>query len=169
MKNTFKAVLAAVIVVPLAAVAQQAKTDSARVLADLHRTNQMEIHMGSMASSKASAADVKEYASRLVAQHRDADQEVAQIAKKENIALDPKPVDDTAPDMMRLRKLENHDFDREFLKTMIDGHNKAIAMVKAAETTTKDDKLRTLLNKLLPSLEEHRKAATKLLNQSAER
>jgi predicted outer membrane protein len=61
--------------------------------------------------------------------------------------------------------LTGDEFDREFVSTMVQEHDKAIEMVRGARETATDPQLRGLLSGVLPKLEKHRKMAQDLLDK----
>jgi putative membrane protein len=127
----------------------------------------MEVAMGGLASTKAEAVGVKQYGQQLMKDHRLADQMVADLAKQENVRLEAKAHSPSERETMeRLKKASKSDFDREFLNAMVEDHEKDIDMVKRVQSETDDLNLKGLLQKLLPTLEQHLDTARGLLSQT---
>jgi len=64
-------------------------------------------------------------------------------------------------EMGKLRTLKGVDFDREFVRVMVNDHQMMIDTLKDARTRTTDSDLKGLIDKLLPTLEEHLSLAQK--------
>jgi putative membrane protein len=139
------------------------------VLGKLHEANQKEISMGKLAQKNGRASEVKEYGRTLVKDHTAADEKVMKLAKTENINLTanmPAPMKDTEmADMFP----NDATFDAKFARTMLDDHERNIAEVTKARDTTQDDKLKKLLDELLPTLRQHRDTAQKILSMKSSR
>lgn len=65
-------------------------------------------------------------------------------------------------EMGKLRTLKGVDFDREFVGAMVSDHQMTIDTLKDARTRTTDSDLKGLIDKLLPTLEEHLSLAQKV-------
>ena len=142
---------------------------SASTLWKLHQANQMEIKMGDLAKSNARSPAVKKYGELMVTDHTAADAKVSARAKKLNVDLDqPAPASDQAEmdegmsKMDTLRSAQGADFDRKFIKTMVDDHKKVIALVTSARGDAAQKDIRPLLDELLPTLRHHLQLALQL-------
>jgi putative membrane protein len=81
-----------------------------------------EVELGRLAQQRASNARVKDFARMMVRDHSKANDELKQVAKAQNIQL-PTQLDQKHRDlMMRLQQLRGADFDREYMRAMVDGH-----------------------------------------------
>lgn len=64
--------------------------------------------------------------------------------------------------MERLGTLHGAAFDAEFANAMVQGHDKAIAMLERAQGQVQHDELRTLIANTLPTIRQHRQIAESL-------
>lgn len=120
-----------------------------------------EVELGNLAQQKASSADVKNFASRMVQDHGKANDELKQIASRKGIDL-PTALDKPHQnDKERLGKLSGAEFDRAYMKHMVDDHKKDVADFKKAADSAKDSDIKGFAAKTLPTLEEHLKLAQK--------
>lgn len=160
--------IAAVLMSPhLVAAQSSSPSKTADVLTELHHANAMEIKLGDLADAKAEAPGVRQYGEQLVRHHRDADKMVMELAKAENLKLDKAtPTSGERDASQRLQQARGTEFDREFLNAMVSDHEKVISMVKRADSESSDPKLKQLLERLLPTLEQHRDHAKSLLAQT---
>lgn len=147
------------------------------VLSKMHKTNQMEVKAGKLAMQKGSAEDVREYGERLMRDHQMNDDKVKKLAEEEGITL-VKPEPQTQEEkkrakhqketMQKLQKLEGEEFDRVYLKFMVEGHEHAIkTLSKALEEKLKDPDVRELVEKSVPILQQHLELARQLRGKPA--
>jgi putative membrane protein len=85
-----------------------------------------EVKLGELASQKGRDADVKAFGRMMVQDHTKAGEELKQFASKHNITA-PADLDDEHRDKVeRLSKLQGAEFDREYMNTMVDDHEKTV-------------------------------------------
>jgi putative membrane protein len=156
---------------PAATDTTAAISKDSEVLAKLHHINDMEVKAGQLAKKNGQAKQVKQFGDLLIKDHTMADKQITALAKKKNIDLTmppPKDEDEKAErqanmdTMDKLGTLKGDEFDREFTRMMVDGHQQAVDMVEAAVKQTTDAKVQSLLNKLLPVLREHLRVAQQI-------
>ncbi|MHB1845422.1 MAG: DUF4142 domain-containing protein [Deltaproteobacteria bacterium] len=136
-----------------------------KLLSQLHQTNLTEIQEGELAQSNAKSSKVKSYGKELVKDHQKADKLVMAQAKKLGFDLTTAATagqSDGQQEIAQLRGLQGDDFDRQFLQDEVQGHQKAIDMVKSAQASAQDKDVKKTLKKILPKLEDHLKMAQKL-------
>ncbi|HEY4100561.1 MAG TPA: DUF4142 domain-containing protein [Gemmatimonadales bacterium] len=130
----------------------------ATILGALAATDANEIETAKLASSKASAQEVKDYADQLVRDHERSRQEATALATRLGIT----PVVDTINasahrDLMtKLNALSGVAFDRTFVLAMVAGHKAAIAQVSGTYLpAASNPQLRAFIQKLIPILRNH--------------
>jgi putative membrane protein len=140
---------------------------TATVLGKLHHTNLKEISMGKLAQKSGRSKEVKVYGQTLVKDHTAADQKVVALAKQEKINLETHTPPMTDADMPVIPA--DADFDAKFGRLMLDDHEQSISDASAARDATNDDRLRGLLDEVLPVLWRHRDAAQRIVDANATR
>jgi putative membrane protein len=101
---------------------QNAVTDESRFVPQAALANMAEIQLGHLAIKKAQHPDVKKFAKMMVEDHVKAQKDLADTASGEGIQW-PTQLDDKHREIhQRLSTLSNEEFDREYMKTMVDGH-----------------------------------------------
>jgi putative membrane protein len=123
-----------------------------------------EVEMGKLGVEKATDADVKAFAQKMVADHTKANKELMAAAKAKGLEVP------TEPDMMHKgmhEKFEHQkadtDFNHDYMEQMVRDHKKAVALFQSvANDTTADPEMRALAKKTLPTLEQHLADAQKL-------
>lgn len=114
-----------------------------------------EIELSKLALTKSQNADVEEFAKKMVDDHTRAGDELKKIAVQKNVILPPDVLPATTQAMDRLSKLSGPDFDREYVKTMLGDHQKAVASFENASKTSSDPDVKDFATKILPTLKMH--------------
>jgi len=145
------------------------KTDSsAAVLADTTFAakaavgGMAEVALGKMAAAKSSDAKIKDFGNMMVMDHGKANVELMGIAKNKNIVL-PATLDaEHQAKSDSLSKLSGADFDKAYVATMIEGHNKTLALMQSEAANGKDADLKAFAAKTAPVVQAHLTAITKI-------
>lgn len=119
-----------------------------------------EVQLAELAAQRASHAEVKAFAQKLVDQHSKVNSELTSIAAQKNVKLDDDDDQDRA--YKRLSKKSGHEFDQEFVEHMIDEHEKCIRMFEKASADAKDSDVRAFASKHLDHLRTHLQEAQSL-------
>ena len=107
-----------------AARANNAADDNAFV-EKMAQANIAEVKLGQLAAERASNAQVKQFGRRMASDHQKANNELKQVASKMAVQL-PAETDAKHQQLYdRLSTLKGAEFDREYMKAMVDGHKKA--------------------------------------------
>jgi putative membrane protein len=121
-----------------------------------------EVELGRLAADKASNADVKQFAQRMVDDHSKANDELKGVASSKGIELAAdldakhKAVRD------KLAKLEGAAFDRAYMAQMVTDHQQTVQLFQREAKTGKDTDLQKWAADKLPALQEHLKMARDL-------
>jgi putative membrane protein len=134
------------------------------VLAKLHESNVKGIEMGKLAEKKGTSKEVKNYGTMLVRDHRVADKKIMDLAKTESIQIPSGTYGPGAKDWQAAPQAGSG-FDVAFAKDMLTDHRHDIAELKKCRDGTKDEKLKSLLNDLLPTLEKHERVAQTIVDR----
>lgn len=93
---------------------------------DVAIANMAEIELGKLAAGRAVNAEVKRFGQMMVDDHTAAGAKLKTVATSHHIPL-PTDIDDKHRDLReRLSKLQGAEFDREYMKAMVDGHEDVI-------------------------------------------
>lgn len=120
-----------------------------------------EIAQGTLAQSKATAKDVKDYADQMVTDHGAAKERVATLAQQKGITPEANPVSDAfkqVADMFkaRLEGLSGEKFDRDYIDAELTLHVKARGLIDDQLTPVMvDPDLKSALAQLRASIEGH--------------
>jgi putative membrane protein len=116
-----------------------------------------EVEMGKLGAQKATNAEVKAFAQKMVTDHTKANKELMAAAKAKGLEVP------TEPNMVHKgmkekfeRQGADADFNHDFMQQMVRDHESAVELFQtAANDTTLDPELRALAKKTLPTLQQH--------------
>jgi putative membrane protein len=115
----------------------------------------MEVQLGKTAQDKAAKPQVKEFGRHMQTDHSKANDELKKIAAKKGIklptALEGKP----KATFDRLAKLKGDEFDREYMKAMVDDHKQDIEKFERESDKGKDPDVKKFAQDQLPTLKKH--------------
>lgn len=124
--------------------------------------NNAEIQIAKLASSRSDSPNVKEFAERIVTDHKFAFDKLAEVFKDRKIGVTTGLEKSTKEELARLGELRGTEFDRAFLKHMVDEHKKAVAVFENQVKNGKDAAIRDHAKAMLPDLQKHLKRAEEL-------
>lgn len=163
---------------------QAQKQFEQQTLAKLHQINKHEIEAGHLAQQRGQSDDVKNYGQMLANDHQQLDSNVVSFVERNNVPLpdaengagaaSPKAQaelkqmkQEQQAHAQKLESTPDEQFDREFVRAMVKGHQQAIQLVQSAQKQAKDDQFKNLLNDTLPVLKKHLETAQRLQTQAS--
>ena len=150
---------AAVLVVALGGPAL-AKTEKDFV-ADAIKGDSSEIVLGQLALSKNNNPGVKAFAQTLVDDHTKAKAQASTVAEKLGLAPPSAVTPEAEQELKKLEKLSGDAFDKEFVRYMVNDHEKDIANFRK-EAQSGSGPAQNLAGETLPTLEKHLQMAKAL-------
>jgi putative membrane protein len=118
-----------------------------------------EVALGNVAKSNGSNDAVKQFGDRMVTDHSKANDELKSLAQQKGWTLptDPKPADKAKQD--RLSKLNGAQFDKAYMRDMVQDHQKDVKQFQKCASSCKDPDLKAWAGKTAPILQDHLKMA----------
>ncbi|MFN7994227.1 MAG: DUF4142 domain-containing protein [Bryobacteraceae bacterium] len=142
-----------------------AKMDDKKFAKDAALGGLTEVQLGKLAAERASRDDIKQFGQRLAEDHTKANEQLKQLAGKQNISL-PDALDSKHQARVdKLAKLSGSDFEKAFIKDQVKDHEMEIRNFTAEAQSGTDPEVKTYASNVLPTLQEHLQAA-KNLNKS---
>lgn len=126
-----------------------------------------EVELGRLAATKASNPEVKQFGQRMVDDHSKANTELMDIAKRKNVTVPTALAGKHKSEHDRLAKLTGAEFDRAYVRLMLDDHRKDVAEFKKEASSAKDSDLRSFASQSLPVLQQHLTAIEQLSSHEA--
>jgi putative membrane protein len=118
-----------------------------------------EVELGRLAAQKAQNPDVKRFGERMVTDHSKVNEELKQLAGRKGVTVPATPTAEQKEEMDRLAKLSGPAFDREYMKMMVEDHDKDVKAFQEQAANASDPDVKSFASKTLPTLEEHQKLA----------
>ena len=114
-----------------------------------------EVELGKMAVSKSQNADVKAFAQKMIDDHTKAGADLKALAAQKKVMLPPDVMPAHKQLMEKLSKLSGADFDKEYVKAMIEDHEKDVTTFESVSKTAGDADVKAFATKTLPTLKMH--------------
>jgi putative membrane protein len=142
----------------------------------VHQMNLSEIRTGTIAEQKATDPKVKELASMMVREHREADRRLQEFASKHNIAFTEQTgkfdrLGDLAAEQMKANLMEKmqgmsgKEFDKFYVTTQLGSHQYAVSFLETCSAYLTDNDARSLANDLLKTVQGHTQHIEQLFRQ----
>jgi putative membrane protein len=114
---------------------------------DAAQGGMMEVEMGKMAQQKGKSADVKKIGGTMVADHTKANNELMGIAKKKGV--------DLSKEKAKMEKLNDANFDKEYINAMVKDHEKDWAAFQAEAKNGSDADVKAFASKTSAVIKKH--------------
>jgi putative membrane protein len=121
-----------------------------------------EVQAAQIAASKARSPDVKSFASKMVGDHQNANNDLVQIANAKKVELPTAPPRGKRHEIETLGKKSGAGFDKLFVKASVSDHEKDVKKFEKAAGKVQDPDLKAWVQKTLPVLREHLAMARQL-------
>jgi putative membrane protein len=121
-----------------------------------------EVKLGQLAEEKAQSEEVKKFGRRMVEDHTKANEELKQIAQRENINLPTAESRKDSQEYESLSKLSGEAFDRAYAQEMVKDHQKDVSEFKQMATSAQNPALKQFAQQTLPTLESHLQEARQM-------
>lgn len=131
------------------------KEDDAEFAVEAADAGLLEVQLGTMALTKASSPEVKQFAQKMVDDHTSANNELKALAQQKNITLP------TTMGNEHQRKYDNfndktgEDFDKEYIDQMVKDHKEAIDEFEDQAEEGNDPELKSWASSKLTALRHH--------------
>ena len=118
----------------VAAASLQAQSDRAAdartFVEEMAKAGMAEVMLGRIAVQRASDAEVKSFAQRMIDEHAAANEELMLLGGQLNVSMPTAPGEADRAFAERLSSLRDGDFDREYMNALVQRHTEAAAKLK---------------------------------------
>ena len=121
-----------------------------------------EVQAAQLAQQRANSQQVKDFASRMITDHTQANTELQQIAQQENITLPSQPMGKDATAAKKLNSLNGAAFDKAYSQDQLSDHQQVVALFRKEASSGQDPALKAFAQKTLPILQQHLQMAQAL-------
>jgi len=126
-----------------------------------------EAEIGRLAADRASDSRVKDFGQQMVDDHQRANDRLSTLASDKGIRATPE-LDSTHKTLReRLQSVSGHTFDREYMDSQVEDHNKTVTLFQSEANNGRDTDLRRFAQDTLPTLQDHQRRAQNLANDLA--
>jgi putative membrane protein len=121
-----------------------------------------EVQEGQLAQQKASSSEVKQFASQMVTDHTEANNELVQIAQSKGVTPPAHPTRAERKSENGMKRLSGAAFDRHYASEQVKDHQKTVALFQKEANSGTDPELKAFAQKYLPKLQQHLQMAQAL-------
>jgi putative membrane protein len=114
-----------------------------------------EVELGKLAQQKATTDRLKNFGAMMVSDHGKAGDKLKQIAAAKNITLPANLSDKSQDHLNDLNKKSGKDFDKAYIKMMVDDHKEDVNKFKKGSEDLKDPDLKNFAAQTLPIIQMH--------------
>jgi putative membrane protein len=125
-----------------------------------------EVNLSELAVRFARDPAVRQFAQRMIADHRRASTELTQMANRHSIKLPPTMDEEHQKLFDKLQKLQGAEFDRAYMEAMVKDHEEVVKLFEAEAKDGKDQAMKQWAGKLAPIFKRHLEMARKVCEQS---
>ncbi|WP_028240510.1 DUF4142 domain-containing protein [Stutzerimonas azotifigens] len=162
-----RAFLAGALALLFAFASSQALAQAESFVDDASAKGMAEIETARLALEKSQAQDIKDFANRMVEDHTQANQTLAQLASEKNLEMSDRAMlmDKAKAMILQLRDGEN--FDEAYANNQVVAHEQTIELYREYVKSGENPDLKQYAESTLPKLEEHLKMAKELQTKYA--
>lgn len=164
MKKTLLLLITALMFASFSFVAH-AEIDAAEFVEEASAKGLANVEISRLALEKGSAS-TQEYARKIINDHENVNQKLAEIATQQNVEISNEP-NMVAKAKKMMLELRDDSFDEAYASDQVEVHNETIELFKNAASADLG-KLSEFASETLPKLEEHLEMAKKLEQEAAE-
>lgn len=125
----------------------------------------LEVRLGELAVTKASNPAVRQFGQRMVRDHSMANKQLLSALTAEGIRPPMAMLDKDIATFNHLAKLSGAEFDKAYMKHMVEDHKHDVAAFEKEAKDGKDAKVKAFAEQTLPTLKEHLKLAQQTCDQ----
>jgi putative membrane protein len=140
------------------------RVDDKKFVKDAALGGMAEVELGKLATQKAASDAVKQFGQKMVDDHTKANDQLKEVASKENITI-PDSLDSKHQSRIeKLSKLSGPDFDKAYIKDQVKDHKQDVSEFKSEADNGSDPNIKQFAANTLPILEQHLTMAKDLNN-----
>ncbi|MDZ8221814.1 DUF4142 domain-containing protein [Nostoc sp. ChiVER01] len=114
-----------------------------------------EVQLGQLASQRGTTDAVKQFGQRMVQDHTQVNNQLKQLAAQKNVTLPTTIGSTNQKALRRLFALSGAKFNREYIKQMLQGHEKDVSAFQNEAQKGQDPDVKAFAAQALPTLQEH--------------
>lgn len=144
--------------------ANAAKIDSGQVGLNTNETEFMvkaanggmtEIQLSKLVQANSKNQRIKDFANMIIQDHTSANSQLAALATNEKVTLPDSLSENSKDDVDKLSRKKGNDFAKDYMKMMVDDHQKTVDDFKDELNSVKNAQLQAWISNTLPTLQKH--------------
>lgn len=157
MRTILTSVCGAIVLCCLAAFlwTAEAEMQNTSFWTEAAQSSMAEVALSNAALQKAQSAEVRQFAQQMVTDHTAVSQELTQLTTGKGVTIPTALTDKQQRDLEKLNGRSGADFDREYMKKMVNDHEKAVKLFQRESERGTDADAKAFAAKTLPSLQSH--------------
>lgn len=136
--------------------------DDAEFAVEAADAGMLEVQLGTLALTKASSPQVKQFAQMMVDDHTKANNELKTLAQQKNITLPTTLGNESQRTYDNFNEKTGEDFDKEYVDQMVKSHRETIDEFEDAAEEGKDSEVKSWASSKLTALRHHLEEAERL-------
>jgi len=124
-----------------------------------------EIDLSKLVADRSRNEDVKKYAKKMADDHNKNLEDLRTVTKSAGITIPDKMNEEHQKVYDKFNDYKGENFDRDFIKQMVEDHEKAVKAFTRATKEAKNQELKDFATKHLPTIQSHLDEAKKLQDQ----
>lgn len=121
--------------------------------------NLAEVELGMLAQKNGNNDAVRMFGKLMVSDHSGGEKATKQLASGLKVMIPEKPGQDAVKLKAQLSQMRGTNFDKDYIRHMVAGHNGAIAMIENEIEHGRDAKIKAFAEKILPTIQDHLRIA----------
>jgi len=114
-----------------------------------------EVELGRLALERAASAEVKQFARQMIEDHSKAGEKLKELAQQKKVTLSPEILPQAKQTKETLARLSGGDFDRGYVKAMVEMHERDVAAFDAVAKNAVDADVKAFAAETVPTLKHH--------------
>lgn len=124
-------------------------------LTEAAQMGQAELALVQAGQQKGFSEDTKRVANELTASHKDANQQLSQLAANKGVQIPNQPTASERSRIEDIQKLQGERFDKDFHNQLIKDHRRSISLYEKAAKSASDPDIRSWAQRMVPVLQQH--------------
>lgn len=128
-------------------------------------SGRVEVELAKIAMTRATHEEVRKFAAKLAEDHSKANNDLLIVVSDERIPIPEQPLPEHVKHLQHFAGNQVKDFDKEYMKMMVENHEKSVELFTKASKECKNEKVKKFAEKTLPTIKEHLTMAKKIKDE----
>jgi putative membrane protein len=130
-----------------------------------HSANNAELEYSKLVEKRSANQKVKDFAEQMLRDHREVRESLGKLFKDRKVGSVAGTEREVRDEVDRLSKLSGAEFDREYMKRLVQDHDAALTLFETQARDGKDNAITAWTKEVLPTLKKHQQQAKELSDE----